>query len=161
MIKSFKTLFINIVLLFTMLLSVAFTGFNICEIKNITESDGAVLARFFAVTDLTLNFTSDIFQFNKVSDSQTKQSSKNVFGTFNDLMLNTKYYGQVLSSCYFLFVVSIFYIFIYFVFKNSFIRYLWRCIVVNFLSKILFSLLPRSVSIKTLLLNNIALCFLF
>ena len=150
------------VVLFSIFINI-FTVFLDRSDKSIL-SDNAVLSRFFSVTDVALNFVSDNLNFDKITKNQTDNPvATDIFTNCNDLILNcnSNFSKQLVSGISFLFFASINCLFIFFLFKFYSTCRLWRCIFVKFLSKLLFSLLPRSVSVKVLLSYIKIPCALF
>ena len=98
---------ITFVMIFSIFMNIFVGIFNNSD--NNILADNAVLSRFFAVTDLTLNCVSDNLQyFNKVNENQ-KETPSDTFRYFNDLILsgNYNFSEQTISSTAFLFFISV------------------------------------------------------
>lgn len=153
-------LFISFFLLVAVLVNTATVSFAF-PVKNITVKDNAVLTRLFCSSDMYLSDISKVFQNNViVSKTQTTPIENSLEkGTLSDIIFtgNYNFFNNNASIFYFSLVVMALFLFNCFV-LTCFNFDMWRCIVFLLIFKMLFNILPRSISIKTLL-NTKSLCF--
>lgn len=156
---ALNKLFISFFLLVTVLINTGILGF-VFSSNNTTIKDCAVLERFFSSSDIYLKDISKIFQSNViVSKTQTTPVNNNLEqNLFIDVIFMEHFnFVNYIGLFYFVLIGISFFLFncfnlLYFNFD------LWRCIVFKLIFKMLFNILPRSISIKTLL-NTESLCF--
>jgi len=152
-------LFIVFFLLVTVLINIVAVNFDFSA-KMVTAEDNAILSRLFSCSDMYLKDISKVFQNNVIISKTQNIPMKNNFeqNFFSDIIFMEHfnftgyteffYVGLMVTALF----LSGYFNLIYFNFD------LWRCIVFLLIFKMLFNILPRSISIKTLL-NTESLCF--
>jgi len=153
-------LFISFFLFVAILINMVTFSFGFTA-KNTTPKDNAILARFFSSSDMYLKDISKVFQNNAInSKTQTNPVKNNLEKTIFSDVIFTEHFSFVnyMSAVYFSLIVLFLFLFY---FNLIFFDFdIWRSIVFLLIFKMLFNILPRSISIKALL-NNISLCFIY